>query len=625
MTAYIARNLSTQGRVVVSDAPLGRGGEGSVFEVLSHELGSTLPPASQLVVKIYHEPSEGDRGRKIAAMVKAPPSTDSVAWPLALVFNENKSFAGYIMVKLASDKFRQWAELSNSKDRRATASSFDVRYALTSSRNLAAAIDSIHSAGHRVGDINESNIFVGADATVLIVDSDSAQIADPSGKIFPCLVGKPEYTAAELSHGSLATQKRTVETDVFAYAVATFQMLTGGSHPTDGIFEGDDDPPSTIEKIRSGILPNLNPSSSPQFRSILRVPTDAIPRDVRYTLTQALSPNPQQRPSLFDFISSLDDVIENLEQCSYVSQHWFDRREGDCGWCSHAASGRPDPWSPTSPAVIPTAPSGFQQTSLPAVSFGAASGPAPIRRAPKAVAGQPAASPQPPPQQQFQSSQNLPQSSGNNTQQQQTAPSQPNQQWSGQPTAPQRTAEPQHPRKYKGKTILDYADGSWDVRPPLGVLFKNNPKVAIHCMKEETPAFAKAWWENSRPVAIIWGLLIGLIIGLGVSAAWIRVVPMFEKWLPEAGWLPQALTYFSYASVATAALAIFWLFFSGLFDMLKTRKRYGSLENLKREAIWKTILRFIPIPLVYGPILLVTLAALAVSWAFDALTSGLKQ
>lgn len=630
MTAYIARTLTAQGRISVSDTPLGRGGEGSVFEILNHDFTGFLPPASQLVAKIYHDPAEGNRGKKIAAMIKSPPATDSVAWPLALLFTENKSFAGYIMVKLASDKFRQWAELSNTKDRRATATSFDVRYALTASRNLAAAIDSIHSAGHRVADINESNIFVGADATVLIVDADSAQIADPSGQIFPCLVGKPEYTAAELSRGPLKDQQRTIETDVFAYAVATFQMLTGGSHPTDGIYTGDDDPPSTIEKIRAGILPSLDPANSQGLKSLPRVPVGALPGTLSSGLKLALSPDPRNRVSLAKLVSILEEIISNLQQCSKVQQHWFDRREGHCGWCAHADSGRPDPWSPVSSGGLPTSLPSLQQTPLPAVSFGTSSGVAPVRRAPKAVAGQQAAAahsaaggstnvPQPQTQQNFQ------QPSPNYAQQQSPGVSQSNQQGYGQPTQPQRTAEPQHPRKYKGKTILDYADGSWDVRPPLSQLMKHNPKVAIRCIKEETPGFAKAWWETSRPVAVIWGLVVGLIIALGISCGWIWIVPMLSTWLPTTTWMPTVLTYFSYASVATAAIATLSLFFSALMDMLKTKKRYGGLDRMKREPMWKTLLRFLPIPVVYGPILLVTLLVLGIGWLFDALTSGLKK
>lgn len=623
MKELIGRTAKTQGRVVIDDAALGRGGEGSVYAVLSHSFGADLPPADSLVAKMYHEPSEGDRGRKVAAMVSSPPDSSSVAWPLALIFNENKKFVGYLMVKLSSKNFRQWSELSNAKDRRATSSQFDVRYALTACRNLAAAIDSVHAAGHRLGDINESNIFVGADATVLIVDTDSAQIQGQDGIIFPCPVGKPEYTAAELSHGSLREQTRTVESDVFAYAVAVFQMLTGGSHPTDGLASGDAEPPSTVDKIRLGVLPGLNPQAARGFKPIPRIPTDAIPTPIRRLLTLTLSVDPQKRSSLYTFASTLETVVLNLKQCQKVKQHWFDSREGSCGWCSHADAGRADPWAPSS--GLPKSSSSLKQAPLPAVAFSDSAGSVTVKRAAPAVAGKQAAAAYSAAGGVQQAPQNLPQSSHNF----QNAPQQSysgSQSLGSGSSAPQTTAAaPQHPRKYKGKMILDYADGTWDVRPPMDKLLKHNHKLAFYCIREETPSFAKAWWENSRPVAVIWGLIIGLLVALAVSASWILVLPLLSDLFPHSEIAGKFLRYLSYASVVTATLGSFALFFSGLKDMLSARKRYMSLDNLKREKIWKTFLRFLPIPIVYGPILLIALLVMLASWLFDSATSGMKR
>lgn len=623
MKELIGRTANSQGRVEIDDAALGRGGEGSVFAVLSHTFGSSLPPAEQLVAKIYHEPTEGDRGQKVAAMISSPPDSNSVAWPLALIFTPDKKFAGYLMVKISSKNFRQWSELSNAKDRRSTSSQFDVRYALTACRNLAAAIDSVHAAGHRVGDVNESNIFVGADATVLIVDTDSAQIQGQSGVVFPCPVGKPEYTAAELSHGSLREQTRTVESDVFAYAVAVFQMLTGGSHPTDGIAPEGEDPPSTVAKIRIGALPGLDPLSARGLQPIARIPTEAIPDSIRRLLVLSLSVEPRKRPDLHLFAQEIEAVIENLNQCSRVSQHWFDARQGACLWCAHADAGRADPWSPM--VGLPRNSSSLKQSALPSVAFSDSAGSAPVRRAAPAVAGHQAAAAHSAAGGSPQTAQSFSQGSHNfqNTPQQSHSGSQSF--GNGSSTQQTTAVTPQHPRKYKGKMILDYADGSFAVRPPMRVLLKHNPKVALHCIREETPVFARAWWETSRPVAVIWGLLIGLVSALLISGSLIFAVPMAESLLPRADWMRTFLMYLSYGSAATAAIASFSLFLSALRDMLDSRKRYGSLDNLKREKIWKTSLRFLPIPLVYGPILLVVALIMLASWIFDSLTSGFRR
>src|SRR5699024_5867863 len=76
-----------------------------------------------------------------------------------------------------------------------------------------------------VGDVNESNILVASDARVMIIDTDSAQIKDPSGKVYKCLVGKPEYTAPEISHGSLKDHTRTFETDILHIQLQSFKCL----------------------------------------------------------------------------------------------------------------------------------------------------------------------------------------------------------------------------------------------------------------------------------------------------------------------------------------------------------------------------------------------------------------
>lgn len=589
-----ARTLSGKGELIIKEAPLGRGGEGSVYEVLKHNIPD-FPEASEIVAKIYHNPQEGNRAEKIVAMLRNPPETDSAAWAEAIIA-ENGKFVGYLMRKLDSKSFRSWAELSNTKDRRRTAKDFDVRYALTASRNLAAAIHSIHEAGHMIGDINESNIFIGNDASVFIVDTDSAQISGNDGKIYKCLVGKPEYTAAEISHGALKDHQRTVETDAFGYAVAVYQMLTGGSHPTDGIFTNkEEDPPATIQKIRSGIFPNLQPHKNKNFKPAKRIPTEAIPESLRALLVLTLQPNPQQRSTFQHFIETFDEILDNLKQCRKVDAHWFDGREGNCGWCEHLNNGNIDPWSTETPKRT------VNQSTLPSVSFndGNATPHKAKRVSPTVTSG----------------NSQTPQSQSTNPQRRQqpavaTTRTNPVSQSSGEAEEKQDSV----PRKIKGKMVLEYADGSFRVRPPLGALFKSNPKMALWCFKEEIPVFAQAWWSTGRIASTI-ALTIGLVLGVIISASWLFTIPMIAGIVE----LPEVLNMvseelknkvfeiFSYFSTGTALLGCFFLLGAALRHNGKGKKRYGSLEGLKQEASYLTILRFISIGIIYGPILLIAL------------------
>lgn len=603
---YLVKTLSEAGELSASSEPLGTGGEGSVYSISSHTL-KNLPEADELVIKVYHDPAEGNRFKKIAAMISSPPESDSVAWPLAIVFTEQKTFAGYVMKKLDYDSYRPWAELAHAGQRRTVTGAFDVRYGITAAMNLAVALDSIHSAGHVVGDVNESNIFIGNDATVFIVDSDSAQISESSGRIYPCLVGKPEYTAPELSHGSLKDQRRTIETDAFAFAVASWQMLTGGSHPTDGILLSDDDPPSVVEKMRDGIYPALKPN--PSYKLPPRVAIEGIPSRFKKLFVKLLEVDPAERPSFDVIISVFNDVLQNLEECSKNKAHWFDRRDGGCGWCAHAEAGKPDPWARSSQL---SRGSSARQVSLPPVSFGSSGSQpsvAPHRAAPT-VAGAPKMP---------VSSPVYPTAGGYS----QSGPGYPQQIPTGSYSQPSQPSAPQPPKKIKGKAVVFYQDGSYGPRPDYATLFSQSPKIALRCLRDETPNFAHFWWDKSRDIAELSGLYIGLAISIIVAVQWIFLPEAAEALNPAK--LPiWNLTYkiWSFASIASSIIFSLILFFSALSDRRRTIKKYGNLDGFKKENKWKTSLRFFIVSLLYGPPFVVVLA---LSLLFLAVTSVFEK
>jgi len=587
---------------------LGKGGEGSVFALSAHTLAG-VPSAQELVAKVYHEPSAENRSRKLKAMITSPVKDPAVAWPLAIALDDNKQFAGYLMEKLKSASYREWLYVANSKDRRKVAPDFDVRYAYAGIRNLAAAVLAVHQAGHRVGDLNESNIFLGADATVLIVDTDSMQIASASGEIFPCTVGKPEYTAPELSHGSLRDFPRTVESDTFAFAVAAYQLITGGATPHQGAFDphSDDDPLSTVERIRNGVLPGLNPAQAKTFGFTPKpgVPIAALPEFLKAQLRGFLSVAPEQRNNsnvnLLKLIGELDSYIPTLTQCSRERHHWYPQGTS-CIWCQEAAASGIDPW-----AGEATAPPSQAKMKPIAFQSGDSTAPTP-QRAAAAVAGQQA----------HQAHQGAAAAAGNPAAAQAIAAAAVQQyiQSQGGPAAAAGAAAstatpgPQRPKKLKGKVTVEYANGTWGVRPPLGVLMKQKPSMAIWAIKEETPSPLKFWWPVERPLANSLGLILGLILGFGFAAAWYAAATIWLPVVPFIGTTIPAnmIALFAIAPVVTAATAAVWLFSSAHRDRAKTKKLNGSLSGYKEESVSKTAIRFIPIGLFYGvPIIVVML------------------
>jgi len=627
------RTLTSSGLLTISDTALGKGGEGSVYSVEKLNIDSISKSADNLVVKLYHDPTEGNRARKIAAMIQNPVDTSFIAWPLAIVFDENKQFAGYLMEKLQKDSYRPWEELANARDRRGTSSDFDFRYALTAARNLAVALDSTHSAGHMLGDINESNIFIASDARVLIVDSDSAQVVSSQNEMFPCIVGKAEYTAPEISKGSFKDNPRTVATDVFAYSIAIFQILTGGFHPTDGIYTKEGESTLAADRIRENVYPSIKDASRKGYKKLPRIPFNRLPNPVQKIIERSLSQNPSDRPAPEAIVNALDTVLQSLKQCSKFKQHWYSDSESRCVWCVHYEETSFDPWV-THPNK-PKASNSFKQVGLPTVNFSDSSQSTTPKRAPIQTSPQQTSSYQQAPQGQFNfnsspnSSQNYQQGSnannsqnfnqggqqGNNYSQQGPGYSQ-----SGQNQSSQQQ-KPRGPEFHKGKIILEYADGSRRVRPAYSVLFKNNPKMGFYCLREETPSLFQAWWSTSRPVARILGLLIGLFVALGISVSWYFTVPLLEPLIPELSFTGKVLEIAGIASAVTAGIGSLCLFFSSVKDLVKSKKLYKDLSRVKRESWWKTSLRFIPIAIAYGPIIVIILVYLVLWGIVKMITS----
>jgi len=365
-----AQTLEAQFPLRIAATPLGKGGEGAIYEVEDVAPNELCLKPSQFVVKLYH----ADTNRhnlahkdKLWAMLANPPTGGSVAWPEAVICDDKGYFCGYLMPKLNRVHSVEWLMLANTRDRLRRAPDFSVRYALQACYNLAVAINTVHTAGHAIGDINESNIFVSDDASIMIVDSDSFQIKGDNGQIYRCEVGKPEFTAPELSNGSLRDQVRTGASDVFALAVCIFQMLTGGAHPTDGRYLIQGETPSVVDRTRQGIYPALG-RPHPEWECAARIPTQAIPVQLRKVLITALNPTPSARITLGQLADCMAETINSLTQCPKVANHWYDQREGNCGWCRHAATGQLDPWNPVFPKTNSTVARPKQQ-KLPPVEF----------------------------------------------------------------------------------------------------------------------------------------------------------------------------------------------------------------------------------------------------------------
>lgn len=588
---YLAYTLNDKGSITIGDEPLGVGGEGKVYSVTGFLPGFDT---SKLVAKIYYEPES--RAAKVLTMLKNPVKTSSVAWPQAVLLKDGK-FVGYLMLKLDSKNYRILAEFNNSKQRRETSPEYNLKYAYVSLLNLAQTIMKVNNSGHYLGDINESNIFIASNANVLIVDTDSAEVHG-DGKVFPCTVGKPEYTAPELSTGWLKEHKRTPSSEVFAYSVIAWQLLTGGTHPTDAIPLDDDAAEySVTDKIKERIYPSLYPLEG--FKRLPRVPTNAIPKSLLKLFKQTFLSDPTQRPSFNDYILTLKNIISELVECEVNNNHYYVRSEGDCKWCEQKRNSF-DPWDNDTYKTLD------KQVSLDPLSFsnGKISTPTRVPMQQQATPANPSSNTNTVPQN-SQSFSNMGVGSSVST-------------GSSTPIV--------IPEKIKGRMTVIYADGTYGPRPGLSVLLHNNKKLFIEAIKTETPKFLRFWWQKTEPLINLKFAPIALVLSSLLALVWL-FLPKFENILPSVSFVDWGfvLDWLTRLSVGSSLFFVVFLFLSSVFDYLRHRKRFGGVSGYVVAGFWYLLLRHVLISLFYGVVFILLIGFLLLIGIVKIISLGIME
>ncbi len=208
------------------------GGEGTIY--------STDIP--NVVAKIY-KPGKVDEAKfeKLKLMMTKDINCEGVCFPIAMLYNSNDEFVGYLMNKaqgkelqkclfipqLLKKYFPNWKK----KD--------TVQLCITILKKL----KYLHDRNIILGDINPNNILVVSSDEVYFVDTDSYQIEG-----YPCPVGTINYTAPEIQRKKFDTFLRTIGNEQFAVATLLFMImlpgkppysLQGGENQIDNIINGD--------------------------------------------------------------------------------------------------------------------------------------------------------------------------------------------------------------------------------------------------------------------------------------------------------------------------------------------------------------------------------------------------
>ncbi|PYE52731.1 hypothetical protein [Deinococcus yavapaiensis] len=301
---------------------LGRGGEGSVYEVASRP---------EEVVKLYERrPSERD-ARKIALMTRAvtPELVDVGAWPLGSVHDASGVPVGVRLPRIPAS-YRPLHDLTASRFRAEHFPQADWRFLVRVARHLAQAVDVVHRHGHVIGDLNPNNILVGPDARVRFIDVDSFQVTF-GREVFPCGVGTEAFTPPELQGHDLRSVRRTRSHDRFGLATAVFLLLFSGRYPFAGVWAAE--PPALGEAIRRRAYaygPRTGRSGVQAPPGTL--PVIVLPRDVRRLFERAFTSR-WRRPGARAWTSALHRLERSLVTCARNPSHAHPRRVS-CPWCA---------------------------------------------------------------------------------------------------------------------------------------------------------------------------------------------------------------------------------------------------------------------------------------------------
>lgn len=332
MARLLIDNVGNQIRL---DRELGRGGEGAVYTIASQ---------AALLAKVYHRPISGAKAQKLAAMVHLGDHDlwEMSAWPKTLLRETPTSpVIGFIMPRVEGERIHHLYGFTSRENLFPKA---DWRFLVHVARNVAAAMERLHSHGLVVGDINEQSFFVGQDARVRAIDCDSFQVVR-NGDLWRCEVGVPTFTPPELQGIDLSKANRTVNHDAFGLAVLIFHLLFISRHPFAGKYlgPGEMSMERAIQECRFAYASWAAAAQMAPPPYALRL--GHLPRNVASLFEKAFSPDAgrhDSRPRAREWIQSLDDLERNLKKCSHYSGHFFYESLNCCPWCEIVNAGGPN-------------------------------------------------------------------------------------------------------------------------------------------------------------------------------------------------------------------------------------------------------------------------------------------
>ncbi len=311
------RLCDTAGHDVHLGEKIGRGGEGTVFEIIGN------PTAA---AKVYHQAPDPEKAAKLSMMAQQanPGILEIAAWPTTTLHGtKDGKILGIVMPRLVG--YHPIHQLYSPAQRKFAFPNADWSFLVHTARNLAQAFATVHKQGNVVGDVNQGNILVSLKALIKFIDCDSFQIS-ASGRTYLCEVGVGHFTPPELQGHSFAGLTRTANHDNFGLAVLCFHLLFMGRHPFVGKFLGAGDMPieRAIREFRFAFGQAANTRQMAPPPHVLRLA--GVSERVSSLFERAFSEQAARnslRPSAAEWVGALDLLRTELKTCTRYAGHKY--------------------------------------------------------------------------------------------------------------------------------------------------------------------------------------------------------------------------------------------------------------------------------------------------------------
>ncbi len=174
----------------------------------------------------------------------------------------------------------------------------DLPIALWIARQVAEALDALHSAGWMHGDVKPDNTFISPEGHATLLDLGFARRPDETGSVVErCVTGTCNYIAPEMITSAL---RADIRSDIYSLGVMLFEMLSGRLP-----FEGDDLAELATQHKQSAV-PDLR-------RLVPQLPAGVV-RLVRQMLAKEPLRRPQTPRELIDRLVAME-----IETCAQRS------------------------------------------------------------------------------------------------------------------------------------------------------------------------------------------------------------------------------------------------------------------------------------------------------------------